>query len=82
MFQQKTVQFLLHMDQTILQHVDHAAHISMEYTPELLMGYMTLFCSAIRLQILGSSMPKALIIQLYTLAVNLGQVRGKPGTCW
>ena len=74
LFQQRTVQFLLHMDQSILQHVDHVAHLSMDYTPELLGGYMTLFCNAIRLQLLAASMPKALIIQLYTLVVNLCQV--------
>ena len=74
MFQQRTVQFLLYVDQAILQHVDRAAQLSMIYTPELLTGYMTLFCNAVRLQILACGMPKTLVIQLYTLAVNLAQV--------
>lgn len=75
LFQERTVQYLLHLDQSVLRHVDRASPLSMDYTPELLTKYMTLFCNAVRIQILVNSMPKALIIQLYTLVYNLDQVK-------
>jgi len=73
-FQQRTVQFLVHIDQSILQHVDRVAPLTLDYTPRLLGGYMQLFCNAIRLHMLARGMPSTLFIQLHTLLFNLVQV--------
>jgi len=74
-FQQRTVQFLVHIDKSILHHVDRVAPLTLDYTPKLLGGYMQLFCNAVRVHMLARGMPCALIIQLHTLLFNLVQAR-------
>lgn len=79
-FQERTVQFLLHVDCAVLHHVDRVASLSLDYTPQLLSNYMQLFCNAVRLQLLARGMPRRLIIQLHTLLLNLSQVRRRLAT--
>ena len=67
------MQFLLHVDHAVLQHVDHVAPLSLDYTPDLLSSYMQLFCNAVRLHMLARGMPRALVVQLHTLLQNLVQ---------
>ena len=74
-FQERTVQYLIHISQGTLQYVKHVAPWTLQFTPALLGSYMQLFCNAIRLHMLARGMPRALIVQLHTLLVNLVQAR-------
>lgn len=73
-FQERTVQFLVHINHGVLQHVKHVAPWTLQFTPHLLSSYMQLFCNAVRLHMLARGVPQALILQMHTLVTSLVQV--------
>ena len=73
-FQERTVQFLVHINHAVLQHVKHVAPWTLQFTPRLLSSYMQLFCNSVRLHMLARRVPQALIIQMHTLLTSLVQV--------
>lgn len=74
-FQERAVQFMLYVDRSVLHHVDRKAPLSLEYTPDLLCGYMQLLCNAVRILLLAEKVPGQLIVQLHTILHNFAQAR-------
>lgn len=74
MFQERTVQLLVHINHGVLQHIRQVAPWTLQFTPRLLSQYMQLFCNTVRLNLLARGVPQTLIIQLHTLVTGLVQV--------